>query len=33
MKSIDPMVCTWKGNYWRVGEFIARTYNVGKNLR
>jgi flavin reductase (DIM6/NTAB) family NADH-FMN oxidoreductase RutF len=33
MKSIDPMVCTWKGNYWHVGEFIAKTFNAGKDLK
>lgn len=33
MKSIDPMVCTWKGSYWRIGEFIARTFNAGKDLK
>jgi flavin reductase (DIM6/NTAB) family NADH-FMN oxidoreductase RutF len=33
MKSIDPMVCTWKGSYWHVGEFIAKTFNAGKDLK
>jgi flavin reductase (DIM6/NTAB) family NADH-FMN oxidoreductase RutF len=33
IKRIEPMVCTWKGNYWRIGEFIARTFNAGKYLK
>jgi flavin reductase (DIM6/NTAB) family NADH-FMN oxidoreductase RutF len=31
MKGVDPMVCTWKGNYWHVGEYIASTFNAGKD--
>jgi flavin reductase (DIM6/NTAB) family NADH-FMN oxidoreductase RutF len=33
MKSIDPMICTWKGSYWRVGERIARTFDAGKDYQ
>jgi len=33
MKRIDPMVCTWKGNYWLVGEFIAKTFDAGKRYK
>jgi flavin reductase (DIM6/NTAB) family NADH-FMN oxidoreductase RutF len=33
MKSIDPMVCTWKGNYWHVGDVIARTFDAGKDYK
>ncbi len=33
MKNIDPMVCTWKGNYWHVGDFIAKTFNAGKDFK
>ncbi|AFD00506.1 Conserved protein/domain typically associated with flavoprotein oxygenase, DIM6/NTAB family [Methanocella conradii HZ254] len=33
IRRIDPMVCTWKGNYWLIGEFVAKTFDAGKRYK
>jgi hypothetical protein len=34
IKKIDPLVLTMPDNsYWGIGEFIAKAWNVGKELK
>jgi len=33
LKKIDPIIYSCGDNYWRLGEYLAKAFNVGKNFK